>query len=119
MTTWTTLTMDVRIKIRDAVTLANGLVITTSPHPRMPLHIHMTAKGDLKGAGISIVEDVDDYPERQPNAKRSTWCRKNPRFLVLKCSWSCPGSAQVVPRQKCLGILARAYLSGHYPALYW
>jgi hypothetical protein len=44
------------------VTLANGLVITTSPHPRMAHHLSMKMTGDLKGVGIPIVEDVDDFP---------------------------------------------------------
>ena len=44
------------------VTLANGLVITTSPHPRMANHLNMKVTGDLKGVGIPIVEDLDDDP---------------------------------------------------------
>ncbi len=44
------------------VNLANGLVITTSPHPRMAHHLNMKVTGDLKGVGIPIVEDLDDDP---------------------------------------------------------
>jgi hypothetical protein len=44
------------------VTLANGLVITTSPHPRLANRINMKVTGDLKGVGIPIVEDLDDHP---------------------------------------------------------
>ena len=43
--------------------LANGLVITTSPHPRMANHLNMKVTGDLRGAGIPIVEDLDEDPE--------------------------------------------------------
>lgn len=46
------------------VTLANGLVVTTSPHPHMAHHLNMKVTGDLKGVGIPIiVEDLDDDPE--------------------------------------------------------
>ena len=44
------------------VTLANGLVITTSPHPRMANHLNMKVTGDLRGVGIPIVEDLDEDP---------------------------------------------------------
>ena len=43
--------------------LANGLMITTSPHPRMANHLKMKVTGDLKGVGVPIVEDIDDFPE--------------------------------------------------------
>ena len=44
------------------VTLMNGLVITTSPHPRMADHINLKVTGDLRGVGIPIVEDLDEDP---------------------------------------------------------
>ena len=44
------------------VTLVNGLVITTSPHPRMANHLNMKVTGDLRGAGIPIVGDLEDDP---------------------------------------------------------
>ena len=43
--------------------LANGLVITTSPHPRLANHLNMKVTGDLKGVGIPIVGDLKDDPD--------------------------------------------------------
>lgn len=44
------------------VTLANGLVITTRPHPRMANRLNLKVTGDLRGAGIPIVGDLEDDP---------------------------------------------------------
>ena len=46
-------------------TLANGLVVTTSPHPTNPQNrFLMNVRGDLQGAGVQIVHTFTVMPTR-------------------------------------------------------